>query len=166
MAMIQPPGPADSTTSKEVGPTIDVQRIVDNLQERVAERRAAGVYDPHLLNARLELRPGEVVLRPEIAYSSKRLVGPSITTAKRLLIRLNWHFLQDLTDQINAALALGRARVSAEARQREELEARVDGVVERIERIERSITGLGEDAMDHSSPAPAETSSGHAERTD
>ena len=91
------------------GPIIDVDRLVSDLQERVAARTAAGDYDDRLLRTPFDLLSdtpvGTIVLRPEAAYSSKLVVGPIITRIKRALIASLFHFLNDAVSQANLALA-------------------------------------------------------------
>lgn len=123
---------------------IDVDQLMRDLKRRVAARRAAGEIDPKVLD--LPFRPGSgeeppgrvarrVVLRPQVAYSTKRGVGPLITRAKRVLVSLLYHFLNDVVDQINVVTReLGEA-LSAEERAREGLEVRA-------ERLERELEGL------------------------
>jgi hypothetical protein len=123
---------------------IDVDRLMADLKSRVAARRAAGELDPGVLD--LPFRPGSdeepagrltrpVVLRPQVAYSTKPGIGPLITRVKRTLISLLYHFLNDVVDQINGVTRqLGEA-LSAEERAREGLEVRAD-------RLESELDGL------------------------
>ncbi len=115
-------------TEHEPEPILDVDRIVADLQERVTARRAAGEYDEQTFRTRFELVEGKVVLRPELAYSARPLVGAPLTAIKRLLIRLQIHFLNDIVAQVNAALAADRAKLEAESRRRATLEERVAAI--------------------------------------
>ena len=115
-------------TEHEPEPILDVDRIVADLQERVTARRAAGEYDEQTFRTRFELVEGKVVLRPELAYSARPLVGAPLTAIKRLLIRLQIHFLTDIVAQVNAALAADRAKLEAESRRRATLEERVAAI--------------------------------------
>ena len=121
--------------SEVPGPPLNVDQIVADIQERVSARRADGGYDSRLLGSRFELVEGKVVLRPELAYSAKPLVGTPITTLKRVLIRLQIHFLNDLVGQINSVLAADRARLEAETRRRTALE-------ERVHELERQVAKM------------------------
>lgn len=126
---------------------IDVQRIVDDIQQRALQARTArGAVGPGGVDRR-ELQPGRVVLRPEVAYSSKPVVGPVITAAKRLVIRLNWHFLHDMTDQINAALEGQRTTASDNARLREDLKSRLDALSKRLDELEAAQPGGSTDGI-------------------
>lgn len=88
---------------------IDVDRLMEDLQARVAAARERGAYDPDVLAAPFALAGGQAVrLRIETAYSSKRFVGPVITALKRAAIKLQYHFLNDAVAQTNAALARNR----------------------------------------------------------
>ena len=117
-----------AVTEREPAPILDVDRIVADLQERVTARRAAGEYDEQTLRTRFELVKGKVVLRPELAFSAKPLVGAPLTAIKRLLMRLQIHFLNDIVAQVNAALAADRAKLEAESRRRATLEERVAAI--------------------------------------
>lgn len=106
-------------------PIIDVERIVEDIRERAAVRRAHGGYDLRIADARLDIRPDRITLRPETAYSSKPVIGRLITGAKRTLIKLQYHFLDDVVSQTNRALEIARAQVKAESERRTELEKRI-----------------------------------------
>lgn len=127
-----------AVTERETVPILDVDRIVADLQERVAARRAAGEYDQRTLGTRFELVEGSVVLRPELAYSAKRVVGTPLTVIKRLIIRLQLHFLNDIVAQVNAALATDRAKLKAESQRRAALEERVLELETRLGELHRS----------------------------
>jgi O-antigen chain-terminating methyltransferase len=128
------------------GPIIDVDRLVADLQERVAARTAAGGYDESLLAAPFELLTGTpvgtIVLRPEAAYSSKPVVGPLITWMKRGLIRSLFHFLNDAVSQANVALAAGRTAVERETGAREALEAQLQGTTRELDEARDRIHAL------------------------
>lgn len=125
-------------TEHEPEPILDVDRIVADLQERVTARRAAGEYDEQTFRTRFELVAGKVVLRPELAYSAKPLVGAPLTAIKRLLIRLQIHFLNDIVAQVNAAFAADRAKLEAESRRRATLEERVAALETRLTELHGS----------------------------
>lgn len=121
---------------------IDVERIVADIQRRAEARRVAGGYDRGILDARFDVRPGRVTLRPQVAYSSKPLVGPVITSTKQLLIRLQYHFLDDLVAQTNRAIELARTQAAAEAERRKELQARVEDMEARLAAAEVAISQM------------------------
>lgn len=129
---------------------IDVERIVEDIQRRAEERRGAGAYDGGILDARIDVRPGRVTLRPQVAYSAKPVVGPFITGTKRLLIRLQYHFLDDLVAQTNRAIELSRAQTTAEAERRKDLQARVANLEARLAAAEEAIGRLTKDAQETS----------------
>ena len=89
---------------------IDVDRLVEELTERVEEQRRAGAYadDPSALP--LDLPPPEapVRFRPERAYSTKPVVGRPLTMAKQGLLRLLVHVFDDLAAQTSAAIEADR----------------------------------------------------------
>ena len=136
-------------------PAVDVERLVEDLRERVARAREAGRYGDDLTG--VTLRPptpeARVRFRPELAYSSKPLVGRPLTALKRVLMRLLVHPLDDLARQADAAARgadaaiaadrdWARAAVSAEVQVRERIEADVKGLLERVEGIERALERL------------------------
>ncbi len=128
-------------------PVIDVERVVEDIQRRAKERRRAGGYDRGILDAHIDVRPGRIALRPQTAYSAKPVVGPFITGTKRVLIRLQYHFFDDLVAQTNRALELSRAQAAAEAERRKELEASVADLKARLAAAEEAITRLTDDAQ-------------------
>jgi hypothetical protein len=134
--------------STEPGPILDVDQIVADLQDRVAARQAAGGYDPGVLGRRFELVEGQVVLRPELAYSAKPVVGAPITALKRVLIRLQIHFLNDVVAQVNSVLAADRAKLHAEVQRRTALE-------ERVEKLEQQLTQTRSDSAEEPSTVGA-----------
>ena len=114
----QPPPPSE--------PLIDVDQLVDDLRERVERERAAGRYSEDLMSIGIEpvadepartiqdgSAPGstpataaQVVYRPELGYSSRPVIGPVLTTIKRLLYRVFAYPLDDLARQSNDAVRL------------------------------------------------------------
>lgn len=133
---------------------IDVERLVADLRERVARRRAAGEVDD-LTGIPLDLPPdgGTVRFRPELAYSTKPLVGRPLTAMKRVLLRLLVHVFDDLARQTSTAVerAVGEARdarrwaedaLEAEAAARQRVELDVAAVSRRIEALERLELGV------------------------
>lgn len=134
--------PQENEQGLDARPIIDVQRIVDDIQVRVARKRTEAGKDQRFTSERRELESGRVVLRPEASYSTKPGVGSFLTFTKRTLIRLNWHFFRDMAEQVNAALELGRTAVDAEAKERVELERRLDDLLQRVARIDADLAEI------------------------
>ena len=127
-------------------PVIDVERIVDELRERLAAQRATGAYADDLSAIVLDVGAvgPQVRFRPELGFSSKPVVGPVITGVKQLQLRLLHYVLKDLADQTDAAIgrveiqavdALARARSAEE--QAEQLAHRVAALEEALARVDR-----------------------------
>jgi SAM-dependent methyltransferase len=103
-------------------PLVDVEQLVHDLRERVERERAAGQYTDDVESLDLEPVPPEppqavvkpdasrppprpqVMYRPELGYSSRRLVGPVLTAVKRLFYRMFFYPLDDLARQTNDAV--------------------------------------------------------------
>ena len=94
-------------------PVIDVERLVEELRERLAAQRASGAYADDLSAILLDVGPvgPQVRFRPELGFSSKPVVGPVITGVKQLQLRLLHYVLKDLADQTDAAI--GRVEIQA-----------------------------------------------------
>lgn len=135
---------------------IDVERLVEELRGRVAQRRAAGDYADDFATIPLELPAPEpaVRFRPELAYSTKPGVGRALTLLKRGILRLLIHVFDDLARQTDAAVAAvaaeTRASTAETRRQNEEaLAAETDareasdrGALERIATLEQQLARL------------------------
>jgi SAM-dependent methyltransferase len=107
-------------------PVIDVELLVEELKARLARERAAGAYSDDLSGVALQtpadagevsaVIPGydpeapRVRFRPELGFSSKRVIGPVITLVKQFLLRLLVFVFDDLARQTDAAL--GRIEVA------------------------------------------------------
>jgi SAM-dependent methyltransferase len=137
-------------------PPIDVERLVDELRDRVAAQRAAGAYAEDLADVDLVLpgRPQAVRFRPELAYSTKPGFGRGLTIVKQVLLRLLIHTFDDLARQTSTAIegVRGETRTSrnwaegalaAEAGERErlqrengELRTRVGAIESALERLQ------------------------------
>lgn len=138
-------GPAPSTGG------IDVDRLMDDLKRRAQRRREAGEVDPRVLD--MPFRPQDdpspgvsIRLRPEVAYSSKPGVGRAITLAKRTLIKMQFHFLNDIVTQANTALTRLEDDLRDERRARAALERQ-------IERLDNELTELRRQGAGTESPA-------------
>ena len=88
-------------------PVIDVEALVEDLRGRVAQAKAEGLYGDDLSGVALRAPAPEarVRFRPELAYSTKPLVGKPLTAVKKVLIRLLVHVFDDLARQADAGIA-------------------------------------------------------------
>ncbi len=88
-------------------PVIDVEALVEDLRGRVARAKAEGLYGDDLSGVALRAPAPEarVRFRPELAYSTKPLVGKPLTAVKKVLIRLLVHVFDDLARQADAGIA-------------------------------------------------------------
>lgn len=125
---------------------IDVDRLMDDLKRRVAARRAAGEIDPRVLDMPFNAlddasSAAPIRLRPEVAYSSKPGVGRVITLAKRALIKMQFHFLNDAVTQANTALARLEDELRDERRARAALEGQVARLDDELAELRRSAAG-------------------------
>jgi O-antigen chain-terminating methyltransferase len=115
---------------------IDVERLVEELKERVAREREAGAYADDLSGVELEVIPprddaglvqgfdlasGEprVRFRPELGFSSKPVIGLPITLVKKLILRLIFFVMDDLARQTDVAVTRLETALAAEAAARE-----------------------------------------------
>lgn len=144
--------PLRTATHRQI---IDVEQIVEELRERAAQRRAAGELNTGILEARLDIRPERITLRPEVAYSAKPVIGPFITGAKRLLIRLQYHFLDDVIAQTNRSMELARAQADAEIQRRKDLERRIAELERRLAQAEDAQGPRIQEPPDHTSSPPS-----------
>jgi hypothetical protein len=108
----------------------DLEQIATALKGRVENERAAGAYEDDLSGFELQT-PGEdatprVRLRPELGFSSKPVIGPVITQVKRLVLRLQFHVLDDLARQTDAAITRLERALAVEIATRERLERELD----------------------------------------
>jgi SAM-dependent methyltransferase len=103
-------------------PLVDVEQLVNDLRGRVERERAAGRYADEVASLDLEPVQAEppkaienvdapappvtprVVYRPELGYSSRRVIGPVLTAVKRLFYRMFSYPLDDLARQTNDAV--------------------------------------------------------------
>jgi SAM-dependent methyltransferase len=129
----------------EQRPIIDVEQLVAELKERVERERAAGAYADDLSGVSLEVpvpaladgfdigaEGNRIRFRPELAFSSKPVIGPVITLVKKFFIRLLFFVLDDLARQADAAVARLEMALKAEAAARESgLAARDRALAER-----------------------------------
>jgi hypothetical protein len=119
----------------------DVDQVVAGLRERVEKERAAGAYADDLSGFELEIPPPEasdprVRFRPELGFSSKRVIGRPITGVKRLLLRLQLYVFDDLARQADEAIQGVERRLEVEVATRERLERQVGELEARIRRLE------------------------------
>jgi SAM-dependent methyltransferase len=141
--------------STEPEALIDVEELTESLRERVEHERAAGRYTEDVASLPLEPigetapqirrppdasptdRPRRVVYRPEVGYSSRRLVGPILTVAKRLFYRVFFYPLDDLARQTDDAVQRVEEAIATEVGTRksavEAAVARIDTLVNQLE---------------------------------
>jgi len=134
-------------------PVIDVERLVDELRERLAAQRATGAYADDLSAILLDVGPvgPQVRFRPELGFSSKPIVGPVITGVKQLQLRLLRHVLTDLADQTDAAIGRAEAHaVDALARARK-AEDELEQLRQRVATLEDALGRAGDARV---KPAP------------
>ena len=130
---------------------IDADELVAELKERADRERASGRYAEADELAALALEvpgpdsPGgdlahgfdlgseatRVRFRPELGFSSKRVVGPVITGVKRVNLRLIHFVLDDLARQADAAVRRLDAALAAESAARETAVERQDNALRR-----------------------------------
>jgi SAM-dependent methyltransferase len=108
-------------------PIIDVERLVEELRERVAERRREGDYETDLTNVPLPgLAPAAVAIRPGVGVESSR---PLVGRIKWVLLRLLWRQFDDLARQTNTAIRSARAEAAeASSRLRSDLADEASGL--------------------------------------
>ena len=145
-------------------PIIDVELLVEELKERVATERAAGAYADDLSGVTLQKPPlaetygfevdePRVRFRPELGFSSKRVIGRPITLVKQFFLRLLFFVFDDLARQTDAAvrrlevaLAVqageGDARLRSEVAAREAVQADVKSLAEHLAEIESRLGRL------------------------
>jgi hypothetical protein len=131
---------------------IDVERIVDELKQRVENERAAGAYADDLSGVELQV-PAQggapivqgfdletvgprVRFRPELGFSAKPVVGPVITGVKKTILRLLFYVLDDLARQTDTAVRRVEAALAVEVATRERLEGQISVVEARLARLE------------------------------
>jgi O-antigen chain-terminating methyltransferase len=127
---------------------IDVDRLVDELRERVARARRDGRYADDLEGLALDVPPPEppVRFRPELAYSSKPGIGRPLTFVKQVILRLLVHVFDDLARQTSGAIEGARHAAEEGLRRESEERARlgrdIAALLARVEGIEHSLDHL------------------------
>jgi hypothetical protein len=118
---------------------VDVEQLVAGLRQRVEQERAAGAYADDLAAFELE-RPqagqtsgARVRFRPELGFSSKRVIGPPITLVKRVLLRLQLYVFDDLAQQADEAIERVENRLAVEIATRERLESELEAKIRELE---------------------------------
>jgi SAM-dependent methyltransferase len=145
-------------------PIIDVELLVEELKERVARERAAGGYADDLSGVALQkplptdeassLVPAydvdapRVRFRPELGFSSKRVIGRPITLVKQFILRLLFHVFDDLAKQTDAALGRIEVSLAVQAgdlqREAQRFDARVTSEVGAREAVQADVKSLDE----------------------
>jgi hypothetical protein len=139
--------------AEDDAPRVDLSRLPGELKERAERERAAGRYPDDLSSYELEpptgvgsivqgfdLRAGgpRVRFRPELAFSSKPVIGPAITLVKRFYLRLLLYVFDDLARQTDTAIVRLETALAVEVASRERLEAELKrNVAELTREIER-----------------------------
>ncbi|MCC6830142.1 MAG: class I SAM-dependent methyltransferase [Thermoleophilia bacterium] len=142
----------------EPPPTIDVDRLVDDLRARAAHLRAGGAYGPEVGTGPVPIASGrpQVVFRPQLGYSSKPGIGKVITGVKQVQLRLLFHVLNDIAQQTDSAVgdmwpkvaeAHDRALqfaagLEAEAAERVRAQRDISALSQRIDAFERRVEEL------------------------
>ena len=147
-------------------PIIDVELLVDDIRARLERERAAGAYADDLSAVALEVpRPaGEdgaasivsaydfdgprVRFRPELGFSSKRIIGPVITLLKQFILRLLFFVFDDLAKQTDAAIRRVEVAVAVETGARESVDARVTSEVGARESVQADVHSLAQRLAD------------------
>ena len=94
-------------------PVIDTARLMDEVRDRVAHKRTAGVYENgtlDLMRIPLELESAAdraaasaiVVGRRETMFAKHRVLGFPVELARRAIVKLVAPFLSDIVRQINS----------------------------------------------------------------
>jgi SAM-dependent methyltransferase len=141
----------DESPPKQI---IDVERLVEGLQRRVARERAGGAYADDLSGVHLDVLPPaaanapvvegfdlavpgpRIRFRPELGFSAKPVIGPVITLVKKFILRLLFYVLDDLAQQADAAVRRLETALAAETAARTSeaaaSDARVKGLDARV----------------------------------
>jgi hypothetical protein len=133
-------------------PPVDLSPLPGELKERADRERAAGGYPDDLSGVELD-KPGSLAegfdlqsggprvrFRPELGFSSKRVVGPPITLVKRFYLRLLHYVLDDLARQTNAAIVRLETALAVEIAARERVERELEQQVRELEGQIRQLT--------------------------
>jgi len=154
-------GNVASMSETPAEPEIDVERLVEELKERVARERAAGTYADAGSGIELEMLPLEpspqpalaqrfdlgtpgprIRFRPELGFSTKPVIGPVITLFKKFVLRLLSFVLDDLARQADAAVTRLETALSAEIAARESAQTDLIEVATRHEMLQSSLEQL------------------------
>jgi SAM-dependent methyltransferase len=161
-------------STQDKPPIIDVELLVEELKARLARERAAGAYADDLSGVELRKPPiadtygfegdePRVRFRPELGFSSKRVIGRPITLVKQFLLRLLFFVFDDLARQtdtairrLEVALAVQTGDLQREAQRRDaetdaetdRLDARVNGEVLAREAVQGDVKSLAENLVE------------------
>jgi hypothetical protein len=129
------------------GGGIDIDLLMSDLKARAQQRREAGEIDSRVLD--MPFSPEDdpsprapIRLRPEVAYSSKPGIGRLITLIKRTLIKLQFHFINDVVTQANAALARLDDELRDERAARGAVEKRAARLEDELAELRRKVAGM------------------------
>jgi hypothetical protein len=136
--------------AQDDAPRIDLTRLAGELKERAERERASGGYPDDLSRFELE-KPGGAVgsslvegfdlqssgprvrFRPELAFSSKPVVGPVITLVKRFYVRLLLYVFDDLARQTDTAIVRLETALAVEIAARERVERDMEHKIRELE---------------------------------
>jgi SAM-dependent methyltransferase len=133
---------------------VDVERLVEDVRERVAYERSQGDGTGQELAVPAPAPPAYLIaVRPETIVSNKRLVGPLITFVRRVMLRILALPLQDLINQMNTAVAgvhqvvghesnVRQALIEGEAAAREAGERDLQVVKKRFDGVDTALNAL------------------------
>jgi hypothetical protein len=133
---------------------VDVERLVEDVRERVAYERSQGDGAGQELAVPQPAPPAYLIaVRPETIVSNKRLVGPLITFVRRVMLRILALPLQDLINQMNTAVAgvhqavghesnVRQALIEGEAAAREAGERDLQVVKKRFDGVDTAVNAL------------------------
>jgi hypothetical protein len=125
---------------EQAQPPIKVDHLVADLKQRADGANADDLAEFELQRPRPEDAPGaRVRFRPELGFSSKRVIGAPITFVKRVLLRLQFYVFDDLAKQADAAIARVDEQLAVEIAKRERLEAELTTTIRRLEERVREL---------------------------
>jgi hypothetical protein len=135
--------------AQDEAPRTDLSQLPRKLKERAERERASGGYPDDLAGFELE-KPGggmggsivegfdlqsggpRVRFRPELGFSTKRVVGPPITLVKRFYLRLLGYVFDDLARQTDTAIVRLETALAVEIATRERVERELEGKIREL----------------------------------
>jgi O-antigen chain-terminating methyltransferase len=147
-------------------PIIDVELLVEDLKARLARERAAGAYADNLSGIELRKPPTgdtygfegdepRVRFRPELGFSSKRVIGRPITLLKQFFLRLLFFVFDDLARQTDTAVRRLEVALAVQAgdlqREAQRFDSRLSSEVGAREAVQTDVKSLAEHLADSDS---------------